>query len=114
MVAVLNLETGERVGMPLSWLQQAASWQTFEDTVLTAAEVEELSRPSIKQIYAVVANPDLQIAQSDAVKLADEGNLFDLSGNPLTRAQVESTEALGMDVSIASSGSTLGARPACR
>ena len=105
--AVLNLETGERVGDAVELAAAGSLLAPFDDTVLTAAEVEELSRPSIKQIYAVVANPDLQIAQSDAVKLADEGSLFDLSGNPLTRSQVEGSEALGMDVSIASSGSTL-------
>ena len=61
---------------------------SFEDKPLTAAEVEALSLPSVKQIYAVVANPDIQIAQADAVELAGTGTLFDLSGNRVSRGGV--------------------------
>jgi peptide/nickel transport system permease protein len=78
--------------------------QPFEDTPLTPADVEGLGQAEIKQIYAVVANPDLQIAQADAVKAAEAGTLSDLSGNPLTRAQVEGSDALGMEVQIGGAG----------
>jgi peptide/nickel transport system permease protein len=78
----------------------------FEDTAFTPEEVEALGRPDIKQIYAVVANSDLQIAQSDAVKLAEAGSLMDLSGRPLTRAQVEAPGALGMEVQVGAGGPT--------
>ena len=74
----------------------------FEKSPYTASEIEALRQPKIKQIYAVVANSDLQIAQSDAVRLANAGTLMDLAGNPLTRSQVVTPEALGMQVQVAS------------
>ena len=79
---------------------------SFEDKPLTAAEVEALSLPSVKQIYAVVANPDIQIAQADAVELAGTGTLFDLSGNRVSRAELEAPSALGMVVQVLSTGPT--------
>ncbi len=78
----------------------------FEDKPLTAAEVEALSLPSVKQIYAVVANPDIRIAQADAVELAGTGTLFDLSGNRVSRAELEEPSALGMVVQVLSTGPT--------
>ena len=78
--------------------------QPFEDRPFTPAEVEGLGQADIKAIYAVVANPDLQIAQSDAVKAAEAGTLFDLSGNALTPAQVEQSSALGMEVQVGAPG----------
>ena len=81
--------------------------QPFDDKAFTPAEVEALGRVDIKQIYAVVANPDLQLAQSDAVKMAEAGNLLDLSGNPLTRAQVEGPGALGMEVQVGTAAATM-------
>ncbi len=78
--------------------------QPFEDRPFTPAEVEGLGQADIKAIYAVVANPDLQIAQSDAVKAAEAGTLFDLSGNALTPAQVEQSSALGTEVQVGAPG----------
>ena len=72
----------------------------FEDRLLSVTDAQQLGRSDIKAIYAVVANPDLQIAQSDAVMAAGSGALFDLSGSPLSRAQVANPSALGMEVQV--------------
>ena len=104
---VLNLETGEAVGNAVELAAAGSLLAPFDDRALTAAEVEELSRPSIKQLVMIASNKDAQLELSEAKKLAESGNLQDLSGNVLTLAQVEDPTRLGQDVQVIGSGSTL-------
>ena len=101
---VTDASTQISVSSAMELASQERLLKPFEDRPFTPEEIEALGSADIKQIYAVVANPDLQIAQSDAVKAADAGTLFDLSGNQLTRAQVEGPGALGMEVQVGAAG----------
>ena len=93
---VIDAGTGRSLGSAVELAAAGRLLRPFEEENLTVPMLEESSRPSVKQIYVVVANPEIQIAQRDAVNLADAGELLDLAGNRLTRARVESSEALGM------------------
>ena len=97
---VIDAGTGRSLGSAVELAAAGRLLRPFEEESLTVAMLEESSRPSVKQIYAVVANPEIQIAQRDAVDLADAGELLDLAGNRLARARVESSEALGMEVQV--------------
>ena len=101
---VTDASTQISVSNAMELASQERLLKPFEDRPFTPEEIEALGSADIKQIYAVVANPDLQIAQSDAVKAAEAGTLFDLSGNQLTPAQVEGQGALGMEVQVGAAG----------
>ena len=91
---VIDPSTGEPANA--ATLAAAGRIQDLEGNTLSAADLRSLGQPEIKQVFVIVSNPDVQIAQSDAQRLADEGSLFDLSGNALTRAEV----VPAMDVQI--------------